>query len=142
MLAWIGAIPHWWYIRALRANPSIWRMVVILGSGLGVVTSLVGLLIGVLQFSPSRRYRLPGPRNSSIPYLGWKRWHYLAGTSFGLFTFTWILSGLFTMNPSNSPGPDPTDAEVQPFAGGELNPNHFRLAARGASSGFPASRAM
>jgi hypothetical protein len=102
-------------------------MVVILGSGVGIISCLAGLLIGVLQYSPSKRYRVPGPRNSSIPYTGWKRWHYWVGASFGLVTFTWILSGFFTMNPSNSPGPDPSDAETQRFAGGALNPNHFGL---------------
>lgn len=126
--AWFGAIPHWWYVRALRAKPLIWRIVLILGSGVGTVSCLAGLLIGFLQYSPSKRYRLSGSRRSSIPYIGWKRWHYLLGASFGLVTFTWILSGLFTMNPSNSPGPDPSDAETQMFAGGELNPNHFHLA--------------
>lgn len=125
--AWLGAIPHWWYLRALRAKPVVWRIVLILGSGVGIVSCLAGLLIGILQYSPSKRYRLPGPRYSSIPYVSWKRWHYLLGASFGLVTFTWILSGFFTMNPSNSPGPDPTDAETRMFAGGELNLNQFRL---------------
>lgn len=127
ILAWFGAIPHWWYIRALRARPLVWRLALIVGSGIGIVSCLAGLIIGILQYSPSKRYRLPGPLYSTIPHVGWKRWHYLLGASFGLVTFTWILSGFFTMNPSNSPGPDPTDAEMQTFAGGELNPNKFRF---------------
>jgi hypothetical protein len=125
--AWFGAIPHWWYLRALRAKPVVWRMVVIVGSGIGIVSCLAGLLIGTLQYSPSKRYRLPGPRYSSIPHLGWKRWHYWLGAIFGLVTFTWILSGFFTMNPSNSPGPDPSDAQAETFAGGALDPNQFAL---------------
>ncbi|HYY72106.1 MAG TPA: hypothetical protein VE778_00795 [Candidatus Bathyarchaeia archaeon] len=125
--AWFGAIPHWWYARALRAKPVMWRMTVIVGSGVGIVSCLAGLIIGLLQYSPSKRYRLPGPRRSSIPYIGWKRWHYWLGATFGLVTFTWILSGFFTMNPSNSPGPDPSDAETQSFAGGPLNPDQFHL---------------
>jgi hypothetical protein len=128
--AWFGAIPHWWYLRALRAKPVAWRLAVILGSGVGIVSCLAGLIIGVLQYSPSKRYRLPGLRHSSIPYIGWKRWHYWLGASFGLVTFTWILSGFFTMNPSNSPGPDPTDTETKRFAGGALDPDQFRLAPR------------
>jgi uncharacterized iron-regulated membrane protein len=127
VLAWFGAIPHWWYIRALRAKPLVWRIALIVGSGIGIISCLAGLLIGILQYSPSKRYRLRGPRYSSIPHVGWKCWHYLLGASFGLVTFTWILSGFFTMNPSNSPGPDPTDAEMQTFAGGELNPSQFQL---------------
>ena len=126
--AWFGAIPHWWYLRALRAKPAAWRIVVIAGSGAGIVSCLAGLLIGFLQYSPSKRYRLPGRLHSSIPYVGWKRWHYLLGASFGLVTFTWILSGFFTMNPSNSPGPDPSDAETRMFAGGDVNLNRVLLA--------------
>lgn len=49
------------------------------------------------------------------------------GAIFGLVTFTWILSGFFTMNPSNSPGPDPSDAQAEMFAGGALDPNQFAL---------------
>lgn len=127
VLAWFGAIPHWWYIRALRARPLVWRLALIVGSGIGIVSCLAGLIIGILQYSPSKRYRLPGPHYSSIPHVGWKRWHYLLGASFGLVTFTWILSGFFTMNPRNSPGPDPTDSEMERFAGGELDSNQFLL---------------
>ena len=58
VLAWFGAIPHWWYIRALRAKPLVWRMALIVGSGVGIVSCLAGLLIGILQYSPSKRYRL------------------------------------------------------------------------------------
>ena len=132
--AWLGAIPHWWYLRALRAKPVVWRIVLIVGSGIGIVSCLAGLVIGLLQFSPLKPYRLPGPRYSSIPYVGWKRWHFWLGAIFGLVTFTWILSGFFTMNPGNSPGPDPSDAETQMFAGGSLDPNQFAISpARGLS---------
>src|SRR6185503_2543634 len=30
---------------------------------------------------------------------GWKLWHHYAGLIFGLFTLTWVTSGLLTMNP-------------------------------------------
>jgi len=127
-LAWIGAIPHWWYIRALRANPPLWHAVVIAASGLGVVLCLAGIVASILVFSPSRRYRLPGSRYSVIPYVGWKRWHYFVASVFGLVTFTWILSGLFTMSPGNwSPGPSPGRAEIKAFAGADLDPDAFHL---------------
>ncbi|MGH9641400.1 MAG: hypothetical protein ACRD3Q_03150 [Terriglobales bacterium] len=126
--AYFGAIPHWWYLRALRAKPGVWQIVVIIGSGIGIISCLAGIVIGILQYSPSKRYRVPGPRNSSIPYIGWKRWHYWLGAIFGLVTFTWILSGFFTMNPSNSPGPDPSSTEARVFAGRALDPHQFVVA--------------
>lgn len=91
--------------------------------------SVAGILAGILRFSPSRRYRFPGGQKSYIPYAGWKRWHYYFSVFFGLATFTWILSGLFTMNPGHwSPGPGASEAEVQAFAGAELDPSAFRVA--------------
>jgi PepSY-associated TM region len=125
-LAWCGAIPHWWYIRSLRANTPLWRAVMITASGWGIIMSVAGILAGILRFSPSRRYRFAGRSNSYIPYVGWKRWHYYFAAGFGLVTFTWILSGFFTMNPGKwSPGPNPTEAETLAFAGADLDPNAF-----------------
>lgn len=128
ILAWLGAIPHWWYIRALRAHADLWADVMIGASGLGILLSLAGIAAGLLRFSPSGRYRFPGGRRSSVPYAGWKRWHYLLAAAFGLATFTWIFSGLMTMDPGNwSPGPDPGAREVRAFSGGDLDAGLFRV---------------
>ncbi len=106
--AWFGAIPHWLYFTPLRKETGIWRAVVIALSFAGVWMTLFGIVVGLWLYSPSKRFRFPsGP--SSIPYAGWKRWHTILGLAFGLMTFTWILSGLFSMNPFQwSPefGPD------------------------------------
>jgi hypothetical protein len=126
--AWCGAIPHWWYITALRANTPLWRIVMIVASGLGVVMALAGIITGVMRYSPSKRYRFRGGRQSAIPHKGMKRWHYILGYGFGLFTFTWIFSGLATMDPGNwSPGPDASLAERQAFAGGPIRTSLFQL---------------
>ena len=128
LLAWFGAIPHWWYVRALRAHADLWANVMISASGLGILLSLAGITAGLLRWSPSARYRFPGGRHSAVPYAGWKRWHYLLAAAFGLVTFTWIFSGLMTMDPGNwSPGPDPGAREVRAFAGGDLDASLFRL---------------
>ena len=133
--AWCGAIPHWWYVRALRAHAELWANVMIGVSGLGILLSLAGITAGLLRFSPSRRYRFPGQRHSSVPYAGWKRWHYLLAAGFGLATFTWIFSGLMTMDPGNwSPGPDPSEREVRTFAGGDLDASLFRVTPAEAAS--------
>jgi hypothetical protein len=109
MGAYLGAIPHWLYFTPLRKETAVWRAVVIALSFAGTLMTLFGIAVGIWLYSPSKRFRFAdGP--SSIPYAGWKRWHTILGLVFGLFTFTWILSGLFSMNPwSWSPefGPDP-----------------------------------
>ena len=125
-LAWCGAIPHWWYITALRSNNSLWHWVLIVASGWGVLMCIFGIAAGIMRYSPSKRYRFPGPRYSSVPHVGMKRWHYILGYGFGFITFTWILSGLFSMNPGSwSPGPDASRAEIHSFAGAPLSLSAF-----------------
>lgn len=89
-LAWISAIPHWFYFQALRNNRQLWRQIVLWISGLGIVSALIGLVLGVIQY----RHRPP-----HIPYSGWLRWHYITGIVFGVFTLTWVFSGFLSMEP-------------------------------------------
>jgi len=106
--AYFGAIPHWLYFTPLRKDTPTWRAVVIALSLLGTLMTVFGIAVGIWLYSPSKRFRFPSGR-SSIPYAGWKRWHTIIGLVFGLMTFTWILSGMFSMNPMHwSPefGPD------------------------------------
>ena len=101
-LAWLGAIPHWFYFTALRANQPLWYDVVVWTSTLGCLLAVLGLVLGVTQF----RWRRPrvaagsaGGLAARIPYAGWMRWHYLTGVFFGLATLTWVFSGLLSMEP-------------------------------------------
>ena len=101
-LAWLGAIPHWFYFTALRANQPLWSGVVVWTASLGCLLAMVGLVVGVMQFR-WRRAR-GGPASGAgtgarIPYAGWMRWHYLTGAAFGLVTLTWVFSGLLSMEP-------------------------------------------
>lgn len=127
-LAWCGAIPHWWYITALRSHNSMWHWVMIVASGWGVLMCIFGIAAGLMRYSPFKRYRFPGPRYSSVPHVGMKRWHYMLGYGFGFVTFSWILSGLFSMNPGSwSPGPDASRVEIHSFAGAPLNISAFTI---------------
>lgn len=84
-LAWAAAIPHWFYITPLRENDALWALVVVWTSGLGIVSALVGLVLGITQLR--------------VKYAGWMRWHYVTGVVFGVFTLTWVLSGFLSMEP-------------------------------------------
>ncbi len=97
-LAWIAAIPHWLYFAPLRLNDAVWRQVVLWLSGLAVVSAIIGLVLGVIQFRPSTPFRF-SRIGSYIPYAGWMRWHYLTGIVFGVFTVTWAFSGMLSMEP-------------------------------------------
>jgi hypothetical protein len=100
--AYFGAIPHWIYITQLRRRTATWSRVVIVISGAGTIATFLGLLIGLWMYSPLKRYRFRGSP-SHIPYSGQMRWHMILGLTFGFATFTWILSGLFSMDPIRWP---------------------------------------
>jgi uncharacterized iron-regulated membrane protein len=91
-LGWIGAVPHWLYPTILRQNGELWSQVVIWTSLVGGFLTLFGLYIGVVRFQPSWSGRWS-------PYRGWFYWHHYTGLFFGVLTLTWVVSGLFTLNP-------------------------------------------
>src|SRR5205823_12314568 len=84
-LAWVAAIPHWLYLAPLRTRARLWRQVVLWTSAFGIVVTLAGLMLAVVQ----RRVR----------YVGLMRWHYRAGLLFGTFALTWVFSGWLSMQP-------------------------------------------
>ncbi len=100
-LAWIGAIPHWLYFAELRRHHALWNGVVVWASTLGCLVAVIGLVLGVTQFRWRRSGEADGTAGvaTRIPYTGWMRWHYLAGAVFGVFTLTWVFSGLLSMEP-------------------------------------------
>ena len=95
VLAWLGAIPHWFYLPALRVDRPLWEAVIVWTSAVGCLIAVTGLLLGLTQF----RWRRPSRGRSRIPYAGWMRWHYLTGIVFGILTLTWIFSGLLSVQP-------------------------------------------
>jgi uncharacterized iron-regulated membrane protein len=89
---WLGAVPHWLYFTGLRRNAWFWSQVVIYTALLGCFLAGIGIYIGVRQM-------LAQPPGRWSPYRGFNLWHHLAGMVFGVFTLTWVLSGLLSMNP-------------------------------------------
>lgn len=121
--AWIGPIPHWIYLRDLRVRDNLWRQIVIWVSTAGVVMSVSGLALGVIRYR-----RRAGGWNFSPYRKNWFRWHHYTGFIFGMFVFTWILSGLLSMNPMRwSPSRSLTDTETLRWQGGSLKLNDFRI---------------
>src|SRR5262249_15051108 len=70
---------------------------------------------------PVRRSRLL----SYIPYSGLMRWHYITGVIFGIFTLTWVFSGLLSMDPWEWVSGDDLEVSREPFTGGSLEPAKF-----------------
>ena len=128
-LAWIGAIPHFLYPRVLRSRLGVWLNVVIVLAGLGAIASLSGIIVGIWLIRLRGRGAGSDRRPLSPYRTGWMRWHHYLGLIFGVFTFTWMLSGMLSVDPFDwSPGDEPLVSETLAFAGGALDGARFHLA--------------
>ena len=91
---YLGAWLHWLYL--FRDTAIDWTDLIIWLSVIGTVATLSGFLSGVIRWRFSHPYR-SGSRSPFAP--GALRWHHILGLVFALTTFTWIFSGLMSMNP-------------------------------------------
>lgn len=91
-----GAWIHWLYpFRGNVFNP-YWTEIVNWLSIVGIAVTLTGTVIGVMRWRFASHYK----SGSRSPYRGlMMRWHHIIGLLFALTTFTWIFSGLMSMNP-------------------------------------------
>lgn len=114
-LAWAAAIPHWLYFVQLRRHETAWRQLILWTSGIGSVLAMLGLALGVTQYR--------------VRYSGLMRWHYVTGIVFGVFTLTWVVSGLLSMQPWDWTSTDGGSGSGlrQAFAGSPLNLTSFPL---------------
>ncbi len=126
--AWLGPIPHWIYFRDLRVHQGLWEWTVIVLSAIGCVMCLAGILLGFLRYRRKRGSLRFSPFESA-----WFRWHHYTGFFFGVFVFTWTLSGLLSMNPFDwSPSRNLTPPEEHRWRGGELDLARFEVSPRAA----------
>ena len=95
VLAWLGAIPHWFHLPQLRVDRPLWEAVIVWTSAVGCLIAATGLLLGLTRF---RWRRSPGAP-TRIPYAGLMWWHYITGAVFGAATLTWVFSGLLSVQP-------------------------------------------
>ena len=94
-LARVGAIPHWIYFRSLRLKVQLWNQVIIWVSSIGLLVCLSGIVAGFIRMNNRKKRKKTG---SITPYKKfWYKWHHLAGLFFGVFIFTFLLSGLISV---------------------------------------------
>jgi len=119
--AYPGAILHWIYLTPIRRHPEAWAQFIIWTSLVGTVMCVVGLGWGLWRYSPLQRYRLKRVPSHS-PYAGWMWWHHYAGLLFGVFTITWVFSGLLSMDPWDwHPSTSATAEQRLAFEGGRAS---------------------
>ncbi len=122
--AWLGAIPHWIYFKDLRIRTQLWRDVVVALSIVGTVMCAAGLYLGIIRVRRKKQRQWAFSPYKKV----WFKWHHYTGFAFGLFTFTWILSGLFSMNPWKwSPSTSLNEQARTTWQGGVLTPSLFTL---------------
>ena len=90
-----GPVMHWFYFRPLRVKGELWYNLIVYGSVIGCALSIIGLVIGIYRYSLSRLRA----GVSATPYVGWLYWHHYAGLIFGVITFTFLFSGMLSMEP-------------------------------------------
>lgn len=110
---YLGPVIHWLYPTILREKAQLWNQTVIWLSVLGIFLTLSGIYIGLKQFKTKKS----GKRS---PYKGIALWHHYVSLLFGLLTFTWMLSGLFSMQPWGLFEPSGASQERQAIQGGSL----------------------
>ena len=118
-LNWMGAVIHWLYPTVLRQHTGVWLQVVIWLTIVSLFLTVIGVYIGLRQFRTRHNSR-------RSPYRGWALWHHYAGLVFGLFTLTWLTSGLFSVNPFGVLEGRGFHVEHQRIKGGVVNLEHAR----------------
>lgn len=64
---------------------------------------VTGAVVGIWRVALKPRFRHKGVL-SYTPYSGWMKWHHYAGLVFGLFSVSWILSGMIPISTFPIPG--------------------------------------
>lgn len=92
--AWLGAIPHKFYIPCIRRDVDVWQNMVAIVSGICLIAALTGWLLGILLWIKhyQKKHVWQNPYKKR-----WYRWHFSFGLVFGIFLIGWALSGIFAM---------------------------------------------
>jgi len=91
-----GAWLHWVYMLRFQPKDPVWSWSVIVLSAIGVVATVTGILNGLWRWRFKGTYK----NGAKSPFRdAAMRWHHMLGLVFGALAFTWIFSGLMSMNP-------------------------------------------
>lgn len=115
LLNWAGSVLHWVYIVPLRKHSVLWGDVLWGLSWAGTAVAVSGIGVGLLR--SSKALKIPG-RAALTVFRGRHRDHHLFGLGAGLFTLTWMVSGLLAVDRGRMfPSGHPHGHEVAAFRG-------------------------
>jgi hypothetical protein len=110
----LGAVIHWLYPTILREKVTLWSQTVIWLTIIGIFLTATGLFFGLRQYKQRQSGRMS-------PYQGLSFWHHYSGLLFGVLTFSWVLSGLFSMQPWGLMEGEGVQSEQAMLRGGSIN---------------------
>jgi hypothetical protein len=100
VLAFSGYIVHNLFF--FRQQPW-WTSFLIYLSWTAMIMVVTGAVVGIWRVALKPRFRHKGVP-SYTPYSGWMKWHHYAGLIFGVFSITWMLSGMIPITAFPVPG--------------------------------------
>lgn len=122
---YVGAWLHFLYFFRDTPVDAYWSDIIIWLSLTGTLLVLVGSVVGIQRWRFIGRYG----NGSRSPYRNMMmRWHHLFGLVFALIAFTWVFSGLMSMNPWKIFESGAPQLRLQAYAGGSLDAAGFRAA--------------
>lgn len=114
---YVGAWLHWLYFLRMQSVDPVWTWVVIALSALCTLVAVSGIVVGVWRWRFRGHYR----SGAKTPYVeSWMRWHHLLGLMASAFVFTWIFSGLMSMNPLGVFSSTGEAIDVEHYRGGAV----------------------
>lgn len=114
---YVGAWLHWLYFLRMQSVDPVWTWVVIALSALCTLVAVSGIVVGVWRWRFRGHYR----SGAKTPYVEpWMRWHHLLGLMASAFVFTWIFSGLMSMNPLGVFSSTGEAIDVEHYRGGAV----------------------
>lgn len=121
---YIGAWLHWVYMFRDRSVDPGWSWIVIVLSAVCVVTSVTGTVAGIWRWRFSGRYK----SGSRSPYREFHlHWHHVLGLAFASIVFTWIFSGLMSMNPAGMFDAKGSRPDMARYRGATLEAGHLKI---------------
>lgn len=88
--AYLGAIPHKFYIQGVRTNTERWKTIMLIGGLICLIAAMSGMYIGIyyIFINKKKRHTFASPFKKRM----W-RYHHIAGLIFGIFLIGWGISG-------------------------------------------------
>ena len=100
LLAYSGYIIHNLFFFRQR---SWWTSFLDVVAWTAMLMVLTGAVVGIWRVAIKPRFRHKG-KMSYTPYSSWMKWHHYAGLIFGLFSISWLLSGMIPITTFPVPG--------------------------------------